>query len=137
LYVTFVSFQENKKGDRTIAFRFYGDPDGIRTVYFPKMIRETFILSKLLALYGDKGRSIPSQWGAVAKRCQTRRLRQVAREYGVSHEAVRRIVRKLNGGEVKFGLCAYLNNTANINIPFLSIVKGKSLRQFFSFGTLY
>jgi hypothetical protein len=36
--VTFVSFQDNGKGDRMIAFRLFGDPDGIRTGYFPKSI---------------------------------------------------------------------------------------------------
>jgi hypothetical protein len=32
-------------------------------------------------------------------------------------------VRKMDGGEVKFDLCVYLNNTTNINIPFLSIIR--------------
>jgi hypothetical protein len=57
--VTFVSFQDNGKGDRMIAFRLFGDPDGIRTVYFPKMIRVTFTLSMPFALYGGMARSTP------------------------------------------------------------------------------
>jgi hypothetical protein len=51
LYVTFVSFQENEKDDRTIAFRLFSDLYGMRTIYFPKMIRVTITLSTLLALY--------------------------------------------------------------------------------------
>jgi hypothetical protein len=59
LYVTFVSFQENEKGDRRIALRFYGDPEGIRTVYFPKMIRVPFTLSTPLMIYSGTVRSTP------------------------------------------------------------------------------
>jgi hypothetical protein len=57
--VTFVSFQDNGKGDRMIAFIFRGDLYGIRTVYFPEIIRETFTLSMPFALYGGMVRSPP------------------------------------------------------------------------------
>ena len=57
--MTFVSFQDNGKGDRTIAFRLFSDPDGIRTVYFPKILGETFTLSMPFALYGGMARSTP------------------------------------------------------------------------------
>ena len=39
------------------------------------------------------GKIDPSQWAGLVKKCQTKSLRQVAKEYGVSHEAVRRTLK--------------------------------------------
>ena len=38
------------------------------------------------------GRLRPDSWPEVAEKCRTRSLREVAKEYGVSHEAVRRML---------------------------------------------
>jgi len=36
----------------------------------------------------------PNQWPEVVEKCRSRSLRQVAKEYGVSHEAVRRTLKR-------------------------------------------
>lgn len=36
-----------------------------------------------------------SQWAGLVQKCQTRSLRQIAKEYGVSHEAVRRTLKQV------------------------------------------
>ena len=89
MYVTFVSFQENEKGDCTITFRFYGDPDGGQAgmqyldEFFSGICTSTFD-------GGRTGAIKPNQWSEIAEQRKTKSLRQVAKEYGVSHEAVRR-----------------------------------------------
>ena len=39
------------------------------------------------------GKLEPESWPQVAEECRTRSLREVAKDYGVSHEAVRRAVK--------------------------------------------
>jgi len=41
------------------------------------------------------GKIRPEHWLEMAEQCKTKSLRQVAKEYGVSHESVRRILRIL------------------------------------------
>jgi hypothetical protein len=37
----------------------------------------------------------PNRWAELAEKCKTRNLRQVAKEYDVSHETVRRPLRRI------------------------------------------
>ena len=51
-----------------------------------------------------KGKIVCDSWPELVEQCRTRSLREVARRYGVSHEAVRRTIRKahgLAGGKVR------------------------------------
>ena len=48
---------------------------------------------------GEKwtGKIHPAEWVEVAEKCKTGSQRQIASEYGVSHEAVRRTLREAEG----------------------------------------
>jgi hypothetical protein len=43
------------------------------------------------------GKIQPKSWTGLAQKCGTRSLREIAKEYGVSHEAVRRALREATG----------------------------------------
>jgi hypothetical protein len=95
LYVTFVSFQENEKGDRMIAFRFCGDPDGgrggmqyLEVGLFP--LNAPDYLSVVWT-----GRIQPEHWPEIIEQHKTKSLRQLAKEWGVSHGVVRRTLRRI------------------------------------------
>jgi hypothetical protein len=94
--VTFVSFQENEKGDRKIAFRLFGDPDGIRGGMQYLEVGLFPVTSPLHLTIVWRGKIQPEHWPEVVERLKTKSLRQLAREYGVSHEAVRRMLQAIN-----------------------------------------
>ena len=46
------------------------------------------------------GKIEPSLWPELVRKCKAGSLRQVAEEYGVSHEAVRRMLGQVSGSAV-------------------------------------
>ena len=43
------------------------------------------------------GKMQPESWEAVVEKCKVKSLRQVGKDYGVSHEAVRRTLLRTDG----------------------------------------
>jgi len=93
--VTFVSFQENEKGDRRIALRFYGDPDGARggMQYLEVGLFPLNAPDYLSVVWTGKIR--PEHWLEIAEQRKTKSLWQLAKQYEVSHETVRRTLRQV------------------------------------------
>jgi len=93
--VTFVSFQENEKGDRTIAFRFCGDPGGGRAGMQYLEVGLFPLNAPDYLSVGWMGRIQPEHWPEIIEQHKTKSLRQLAKECGVSREAVRRTLRRI------------------------------------------
>jgi hypothetical protein len=97
LYVTFVSSRQNNKSDHAIAFRLFGDPDGGRAS-MQYLAGEFFPVNAPVYLTAIWTGSIqPNQWPELVEKCKTKSLRQLAKEYGVSHETVRRTIKAASG----------------------------------------
>jgi hypothetical protein len=91
--VTFVSFQENEKGDRMIAFRFRGDPDGIRGGMQYLEVGLFPLNAPDYLSVGWTGKIQPGHWPEIIEQHKTKSLRhQLAKECYVSREAVRRTI---------------------------------------------